>query len=303
MKRSLKFLVWTASILHSNSVTSQYYYYNEKYYNTNWTIELGGTAGMMNSLTDIGGRKGTGKKFIKDLNWKMTKPSFGIYATAMYLDVLGIRLEGTFGSIRSYDSILKSVGPSTFGRYERNLSFKTNITEIHFAAEFHPFFLKTYEEGDAPLLSPYIIAGIGLFNFNPQAYLDGKWHHLHPLRTEGQGFSEYTDRKQYKLTQVNLPVGIGARYEVGPFVSARLEFLYRVLFTDYIDDASQVDYIDPALFINYLSPAQTSIATRLHDRRISTTKNNQRGNPKDNDAYFSIQLKVGITLRSARTKQ
>ena len=303
MKRSFLFLSLYLSILQSFSARSQFYYYNDKYYNTAWVGELGVSAGIMNSLTDIGGKKGIGKKFIKDLNWKMTKPSFSIYVMGMYKDVLGVRLEGTFGSIRSYDSILKKVGPSTFGRYERNLSFKSSITEVQLAAEVHPLFFKNYEEGQAPLFSPYVVTGIGFFAFNPQAYLNGQWHSLHPLRTEGEGFKEYPGREKYKLTQLNVPLGIGVRYELSSFLSARLEFMYRILFTDYLDDASQVDYIDPSLFINYLSPAQTAVATQLYDRRISTIKNNQRGDPKDNDAFFTIQLKIGITLRSVRGKQ
>src|SRR5690349_13300313 len=128
MNKSIPFfIIWTSHIMFNPSACSQYYYYNEKYYNSNWVFELGGSAGIMNSLTDLGGRKGIGRKFIKDLNWTMSKPSFGIYAMGMYKDVMGIRLEGTFGSICSFDSLLKSVGPSTFGRYERNLSFKTTI--------------------------------------------------------------------------------------------------------------------------------------------------------------------------------
>jgi hypothetical protein len=303
MKRPLVHFLLSLFLAQAVPVHGQYYYYNNKYFNSDWVIELGASAGVINSLTDIGGKKGTGKKFIKDLNWKMTKPAFGIYVMGVYKDVLGVRLEGTFGTIRSYDSILKKVGPSTFGRYERNLSFKTNITEISLAFEVHPFFLKRYEENEAPRFSPYAVAGVGLFTFNPQAYLNGKWHYLHPLRTEGQGFAEYPDRERYKLTQLNVPLGIGVKYELGSFASARLEFLYRVLFTDYVDDASHVDYIDPLLFNTYLTPAMAGLARQLSDRRLSTIINNQRGDPKDNDAYFTILLKVGIALRSSRGKQ
>ncbi len=302
MGRLLVLLSLKLCILQSISVRAQFYYYNQKYYNTEWLFEMGASAGIMNSLTDIGGKKGIGKKFIKDLNWEMTRPGFGLYAMGTYKDILGVRLEGSFGSIRSYDSILKKVGPSTQGRYERNLSFKSNIAEVHIAAELHPLFFKRYEEGKAPLLSPYVVAGIGFFTFNPQAYFNGDWHYLHPLRTEGQGFSEYPDRKTYSLTQLDIPLGMGVKYEFSPFVSGRLEFLYRILFTDYIDDASQVDYVDPALFINYLSPSNTALAQQLSDRRLSAIKNNQRGDPKDNDAFFTIQLKIGITLRTARRK-
>ena len=49
---------------------------------------------------------------------------------AMYKDAIGVRLEGTFGQVTGFDSILKNVGPSTFGRYERNLSFKSRISEL-----------------------------------------------------------------------------------------------------------------------------------------------------------------------------
>ena len=279
---------------------AQFYYYNDKYYQTDLVVEVGGSLGIMNSLTDIGGKKGVGKGFIKDLNMKFTKPSASIYVIGMYKDAFGVRLEGTFGSIQSYDSILKKVGPSTFGRYERNLSFRSKITDIQLAAEVHPLFFKHYDEGEAPFWSPYVVVGIGFFSFNPEAKLNDHWYALQPLHTEGQGFKEYPDRKPYKLTQLNVPIGIGVKYEIGASLNARLEIVHRILFTDYLDDVSNVDYIDPALFNVYLPPGEATVAQQLYDRRISTVKNNQRGDPRDNDAFFTIQLKIGYTLRSAK---
>lgn len=290
-------------ILQTNPAGAQYYYHDDKYYENDWIVELGISAGIMNSLTDIGGKKGVGKRFIKDLNWKVSKPSFSLYGIAMYKDFIGARLEATFGTIQSYDSILKKVGSSTFGRYERNLSFKSTIMDIQIVAEVHPFFFKSYDEGEAPFWSPYLVAGIGYFSFNPQAKLNDQWHYLHPLRTEGEGFEEYRDRKIYSLNQVNIPLGIGVKYELSSVINARLEMVYRVLFTDYLDDASQKDYIDPSLFINYLSTQQAAIARQLADRRLSTVINNQRGDPKDNDAFFTVQFKIGFTLRSSRNKR
>jgi Domain of unknown function (DUF6089) len=289
-------------LLQTLSATAQYYFYNDKYYNSNTVLEIGGSVGVMNSLTDIGGKRGIGKKFIKDLNIKFSKPSFSLYAIVTYKDALGIRLEGTIGTIQSYDSILKNVAPSTFGRYERDLSFKSNITELQLVAEIHPLFFKMYNEDEAPFWSPYIVAGIGFFNFNPQAYLNGQWHYLHPLRTEGQGFAEYPDRKQYKITQLNIPVGIGVKYEINSLLNARLEIVHRILFTDYLDDVSNVDYIDPSLFNKYLVPAQADLAKQLYNRSKSIAKNGQRGSPKNNDAFFTVQLKIGITLRTARVR-
>ncbi len=220
----------------------------------------------------------------------------------MYKEAIGARLEVTFGNVGSYDSILKKVGPSTYGRYERNLSFRSNITDIQLVAEVHPLLFKTYDEGEYPSLSPYFVAGLGFFSFNPEAQLNNQWYSLQPLHTEGQGFAEYPDRKTYKLGQFNIPLGIGIKYEITPVINARLEVVHRTLFTDYLDDVSNVDYIDPTLFSNYLSPAQASLAQQLYDRRISTVKNNQRGDPKDNDAFFTVQIKFGMTLRAKRER-
>ncbi|MEI9908535.1 MAG: hypothetical protein WDO71_02020 [Bacteroidota bacterium] len=275
------------------------YYHNDKYYGNNLALELGGSFGIMNALTDLGGKKGIGKGTIKDLNMKVSKPSFSLYAMVVYKEAIGVRLEGTFGSIQSYDSILKKVAPTTFGRYERNLSFRSSITDIQLAAEIHPLFFKTYDEGEAPFFSPYLVAGIGFFSFNPEAKLNGRWYALQPLHTEGQGFAEYPDRKPYKLTQVNIPLGIGLRYEVTSSLSARLEVVHRILFTDYLDDVSK-NNIDPALFYNYLSPTQAAIAEQLADRRTAVPKNEQRGDPKDKDSFFTIQLKIGIAIRTDR---
>jgi hypothetical protein len=303
MRRFFVFFLTCQYILQTNPAGAQYYYYNDKYYENDWLMEFGVSAGVMNSLTDIGGKKGVGKRFIKDLNWKMSKPSFSLYAIAMYKDFIGVRLEATVGGIRSYDSILRKVGPSTHGRYERNLSFKSTITDLQIVAELHPLFLKNYDEGKAPFWSPYFLAGIGYFSFNPQAKLNDQWYYLHPLRTEGEGFEEYPDRKTYSLTQINIPLGLGVKYELSSVINARLELVYRVLFTDYLDDASHTDYINPSLFINYLSAQQASVASQLADRRLSTIINNQRGDPKDNDAFFTIQFKIGFTLRPAKTKR
>ncbi len=299
MNRTLVGVMVCLFIVQAFPCKAQYYYHNDKYYGNNLALELGGSFGIMNALTDLGGKKGIGKGTIKDLNMKVSKPSFSLYAMVVYKEAIGVRLEGTFGSIQSYDSILKKVAPTTFGRYERNLSFRSSITDIQLAAEIHPLFFKTYDEGEAPFFSPYLVAGIGFFSFNPEAKLNGRWYALQPLHTEGQGFAEYPDRKPYKLTQVNIPLGIGLRYEVTSSLSARLEVVHRILLTDYLDDVSK-NNIDPALFYNYLSPTQAAIAEQLADRRTAVPKNEQRGDPKDKDSFFTIQLKIGIAIRTDR---
>ncbi|HEX4876344.1 MAG TPA: hypothetical protein VFV31_06700 [Chitinophagaceae bacterium] len=286
-------------------LNAQYYYYNDRYYDNAVVMELGISGGAMNALTDLGGKKGIGKNFIKDLRWATARPSYGVYAAAMYKNAIGVRLEATFGEVTGYDSIIKNVAPTTFGRYERNLSFRSKINEIQLALEVHPLFFKNYVDEDPPRISPYAVIGVGRYNFDPEAKLDGQWYALHPLSLEGQGFKEYKDRKPYDLTQFNVLGGLGLKYEINSFLNARLEFIHRVLFTDYLDDVS-TNYIDPTLFTNYLPSNLASVAQRLYSRRYELVPNDvpvtgeQRGDPKDNDAFFTIQLKLGITLGRQR---
>jgi hypothetical protein len=288
-------------LLYNQPLKAQYYYYNDRYYENAVVVDLGISGGVMNALTDLGGKKGIGKNFLKDLRWATAGPSYGVYATMMYKSALGVRLEGTFGEVKGFDSILKNVAPTTFGRYERNLSFKSKISELQLALEVHPLFFKNYAEDDPPRFSPYAVVGVGRYTFDPQAKLNGQWYALHPLSLEGQGFKEYKDRKPYELTQFNVLGGLGIKYELTSFLNARLEFIHRVLFTDYLDDVS-TDYIDPTLFSNYLPANLASVAQQLYSRRSELVPNDvpvtgeQRGDPKDNDAFFTIQLKLGITL-------
>lgn len=288
------------------SSRAQTYFYNDQYFDNPVTFEAGVSVGPMNSLTDIGGRSGKGRHGPKDLNIKSTKIFGSIYAAAVYKHFLALRLEGTVGSIKSNDSLLAPVKKSdAIGRYNRNLSFKSPIYELSLTAEFHPitFFQSFDPERYPPAFSPYMIGGVGVFHFNPQANLNGEWIALQPLHTEGEGFAEYPDRPQYKLNQINVPLGIGVLYEASTRLNFRLEYITRQLFTDYIDDVHS-KYIEPALFSQYLTGTQLSQALALNNRGRSDAVPNlttarpggRRGNPLNNDSYFSINFKVGYVF-------
>jgi hypothetical protein len=287
---------------------AQFYYYNNDYYDSPVTYEVGGSFGVMNCLSDIGGRKGVGKPFIKDLNIGNFQLNGGFYLTAMYKYALALRLEGTFGRVSAYDSILKPVKETTEGRYERNLNFRSKINEFSAVVEFHLLFLLIdwpAKDREPPRLSPYIAAGIGFFSFNPQGRLRNNWIDLQPLSLEGQGFAEYPQRKPYKLTGINIPVGLGFKYELSPTFNLRGEFLHRTLSTDYLDDVS-TRYINSAVFQKYFSGVklQNAIDLSTNDRvnpggptgRFRKTEGGIRGDPKDKDAYFTFNFKIGMTF-------
>lgn len=288
---------------------AQHYFYNDEYFDNPVTFEAGLSVGPMNSLTDIGGRKGKGKSGAKDLNINSTTLCGSIYFNALYNHFLGLRVEGTAGKVQSHDSLLVGVKNTAIGRYNRNLSFRTSIYEVALIAEFHPvdFFRIFDPESFAPSFSPYILGGVGYFHFNPQAKLNSEWIDLQPLHTEGEGFAEYPDRKVYSLNQSNLLFGVGLAYELSPKINLRIEYISRKLFTDYLDDVHDT-YINPALFSKYLSGNELTHALILNNRgrpealpsETTARPGSRRGNPLDNDSYFSINLKIGYIIGRQR---
>jgi hypothetical protein len=313
MKKKGLIIIGLFFVLATPKAKAQYYFYDNRYYDNPLTFEVGASIGGMNCLTDLGGRKGIGKKFVKDLILRNTQLCGGVYAGLMYKSAIGLRLEATFGQIKAYDSILKGVKTTTFGRYERNLSFRSSITEFTALAEIHPLFIFINwekNEQDPPRYSPYLLAGIGYYSFNPQAKRGNTWVDLQPLSTEGQGLKEYPNRQPYKLKQVNFPVGIGLKYELSSLLNLRAEFLYRILTTDYLDDVSTT-FIDPAAYSNpsnNFSGSRLNNALLLNDRHYeldpsyTTLPGDQRGNSKNNDAYFTFNIKLGLTLGRERIK-
>ena len=308
MKKIIIAAFLAISIFTTKSTTAQYYFFDETYYDTPWLYEAGISLNAMNCLTDMGGTKGIGKKFFKDLNIGFTNISGGVFLSAMYKNAAGIRLEGTFGKIGANDNVLKGITDIAKERYNRNQNFRSYIIEVGAIAEIHPTYIFIdwpAKENTPPRTSPYLLGGIAYFSFNPQTRLGNRWVDLQPLSTEGQGFAE-TGRKTYKLAQFNIPLGAGVKYELSPLINLRGEFLYRKTFTDYIDDLSAT-YIDPALFDKYFgagTPKATN-ATILYDRQIENRAgvDGKRGTQTNNDAYFTFNLKISVIIGRERIRR
>lgn len=284
----------------SKITSAQYYFYNSDYYDSPVLFEAGASLNVMNCLTDIGGKKGIGKKFIKDLNLGTTTLGGGVYFIATYKNAAAIRLEGAFGKISADDNVLEGVTDIAKERYNRNLNFRTTISEFSVVAELHPLFMFINWEGldkDPPRYSPYVLGGIGYFSFNPQGKLGSRWVDLHPLSTEGQGIVE--DRPVYDLKQMNIPLGLGIKYELSPLFNIRGEFIYRKLNTDYLDDVSKT-YINPQAFYDAFDPTKAALAEQMANRQIVQKTDplggGIRGNSSNNDSYFSFNLKIGLII-------
>jgi hypothetical protein len=276
-----------------------------------WEIGLG--FGPMFFLGDLGGTAGIGKPFIKDLDLPLTKISKNLYANYYATEWLGFRLAINHGVLEGDDAEAPAKGGAEMDRLERNLSFKTSVLEGYLAAEFYPTVFFEKYDGLLGKFRPYVLAGLGVMKYNPKAQLDGQWVALKPLRLEGQGMAEYPDRKPYKLIQKEVPLGFGFKYYIKENFYVGLEVLHRQLFTDYIDDASTF-YVDPVVFNTYLSAADAAKARRLYYRgtyqgapgsvsRPDDVLTYQRGDPTENDAFFSTILRFGWRMNGENAAQ
>ncbi len=282
------------------------------FYNTSYSqlsagnyFEAGVTVGPMVFLGDLGGHQGIGTTFLKDYNMNATKLTYGIYLAAHPSELLGIRLSANFGSIEGDDNYIANKGGEEVARLNRNLNFKSTITEANLLFEVYPTVLFEDQPTDQwGRLRPYGLLGVGVFHFNPMGqYVDPNtsattWVYLQPLHTEGEGF--VANRPNYALTQIEIPMGFGVKYYVSDKVNLGLEFLYRKTLTDYIDDVSTT-FADPAVLAANLPNGTSQIAIAMSNKSplqgipgSNYNPGDKRGDPTQNDAFFTLALKVGI---------
>ena len=273
------------------------------------SVEVGINVGPSFFLGDLGGNQGKGTRFIKDVNLDLTKIMKGVFVAVYPNGWLGIRAAAQLGKLEGDDNIIETKGVDELWRKQRNLDFRSDIFEAYVAFEFFPIMLLNGNNPDyKPRFRPYGVIGAGMLKFNPQGSLtDGNgvktWHYLKPLHIEGQGFDEYPDRKEYSLTQINIPMGVGFKYFLSERTNISLELLLRKSFTDYIDDVSTT-YIDPNLYDKYLPAADARIARQISDKMYGIvtpsvarySPGTQRGNAGQNDSYFTTFLKFGVRL-------
>jgi Domain of unknown function (DUF6089) len=248
-------------------------------------------------LGDLGGSRGNGKPFIKDWDLKTTRLFTGLSYTYFLDRALSLNADVHLTSVSAADSLSNKTSGHSLGRYNRNLSFKSNIFEMQVAAELYP--LQAIYDKSTSEWMPYIGTGVGIFHFNPKAQLNGVWYKLHTLHLEGQGFAEYPERSNYKLTQFYIPLTVGVKYRVNENNLVSVNTIFRITFTDYIDDVSTT-YIDPQLFNKYLSPEAAVLARQLYSRSLRPEKvkpNVGKGEPDNKDNYVSMVCTLSFMLK------
>lgn len=302
MKKSLPvillFLVMLPSLASAQRLRARW-----KAYRYEWS----GGIGITNFLGELGGANQIGTDGFKDLEMSQTRQAISVGLRYKLTPFLSLHSHLTWGTVRGDDKLT-----TEYFRNNRNLNFRSNIYELNVNMEAA---LLSGKEGSRYRLrgvrrtssfeaSAYVFAGIGVFHFNPQGQYNDKWYDLQPIGTEGQGISP--SRERYNRTQLCIPLGIGGRYFFNRRWGVGLELGIRKTFTDYIDDVSKTYYDNAAIVQN--NPSLGPVAGYLADPSISaqngeaiTSAGQQRGDPRDNDAYMFAIFSIHYKIRTGRT--
>lgn len=183
----------------------------------------------------------------------------------------------------------------------RNLSFNSNIFELTLQGDFN--FFKFIPADPYHNFTPYVTLGVGVFSYDPYAFLNDQKVFLRPLGTEGQGTAEYPDRKPYNTMAICFPFGVGVKYALNDRMNLGFEVGYRFTLTDYLDDVSKT-YVGSDKFPP-LPDGSASVAQLLQDRSYETgdiigIEGRQRGFSKQKDHFVLVELSLSFNLTSYR---
>jgi len=242
--------------------------------------------------------------YFGDLNtrakFNRLKPTLGIFFRKQFGNYVGLRIAAHYARL-GYSDIYNT--DNDFER-RRNLSYNSNIWELTLQGDFN--FYKFVPGDPDRRFTPYVTLGAGVFSYDPYAYYQNQKVFLRPLGTEGQGYSQYPERKPYSTMAFCVPFGVGVKYNLTQNMNIGFEIVHRFTNTDYLDDVSST-YVDPSIFPK-LPDGSASIAELLQDRSYETGEPigfvngtaRQRGYPNQKDQYVMAELTISFNLTSYR---
>ena len=247
-------------------------------------LEIGNFLGLSNYTGEMSGEPG--KYHFEPLEYNLAA---GVFTRLNFNKYMAVRAQLTRGKISGSD--FNAINPH---RRIRNLNFRSTVYEASLQVELN---LLGHFSKPGNINTPYLFIGMGAVHFKPQGFLDGNWHALQPLGTEGQGQEGYPER--YKLFSMVIPMGVGFRYSINKFGNLGIELGLRKTFTDYLDDVSTV-YPDIDLLEQYNELAADLSyriePTDVNDFNRYNPVGQKRGNPETDDWYMFIGATLSISF-------
>lgn len=271
-----------------------------------YKYELLGGIGTTNFLGDLGGANQVGTRFLRDYDFKATRPIISVggryrsdlrYAFKAMLEM---------GIVAGKDSYTKDIY-----RQNRNLSFSSPIIELSAQAEYYfigvnrtnLYNISGVKGKKKRKYTMYAATGIGVFFYSPSAKYDGKRYRLRKLHTEGQGLEG--GPKQYSNFNICIPIALGYNYIIDTRWSIGAELGFRKTFTDYIDDVSGT-YYDKALLKQNYGDITVALADQSLGLLPTATMPNgdgsgaQRGETKYKDSYMFLEFNASYKFSKKR---
>ena len=238
--------------------------------------------------------------YFGDLNTRASvnrpKPAIGLFFRKQFGNYIGMRVSAHYAQLGYSDTYSKNEYQKA-----RNLSFNTNVWELALQGDFN--FFKFIPNDLNHLFTPYVTLGVGVFTYDPYAYLNDKKEFLRPLGTEGQT-SGYKGRKEYSAMALCIPFGVGIKYNLTEKLNFSIEVCHRFTGTDYLDDVSTT-YAGASNFPD--GPSGPSTARLLQDRSYELDPNNllgvegrQRGFSKQKDQYLIFEFGLSLNISTYR---
>ena len=249
--------------------------------------EFGITAGVAHYFGDLNTRASINR----------SKPAVGVFYRKQFNNYLALRVSAHYAQLGYSDIYSKNKYQNT-----RNLSFNSDIIEFAIHGDFNFF---KFVPGDPEYsFTPFVTIGVGVFSYNPYAYLNGRKVFLRPLGTEGQNIkykgADGKVRKPYGSTAICIPIGLGIKYSINNNLNLSFQIAQRLTTTDYLDDVSST-YVG----INKFPPlnGQPSTAGILQDRSFEKgvpigIEGVQRGWSKQKDQYIIAEVGISFNISS-----
>lgn len=229
--------------------------------------------------------------------WSKINMAVGGFYRYNFTHRIGAKVSFNFARIAGADSL--SDDPT---RIARNLSFRTDIFEIALLGEYN-FLIKRDLSRRARIdFQAGAVAGIGYSLFFPYAQIVDEWFALRPLATEGPD-------NAYDEATLVVPLGVNAAFTFNKKLRLGMEFVYRLTFTDYLDDVStrfadpaDLESADAVYFSNRSAEAFERGNADLPDPGFYKA-GSRRGNPETNDGYFMMQFNLSYVIFTNRFYQ
>ncbi len=242
--------------------------------------EVGTNVGMMGYIGDLN----------RNNPVKFTNAAASIHVRYAFTPFHGFKLGFTQGGVQANDKDSKIDFEKA-----RNLSFKSNITELALNYEFyfHPF-----QPGSGKnRFTVYSFIGIAGFRFEPLAEYNGTTYKLRELGTEGQGTS-FNNSAKYDNLALAIPFGVGFKYNIVDNFNLGVELGYRNTYTDYLDDVSKT-YADKDILTNsngLISALLSDRSGEINNGIYTGETYTERGDASRRDFYMFAGITISYTF-------